>query len=368
MANWTTTYEDTPAGNTSPTLGDDHMRDIKAEVRQRVDQEHVFLNTASTGATVHRSGAAVCYFQDSEPTLRPDGVTALTTGDSGRLWIDSNNNNSLKVYDDVAGDWEDVAIVGAAGDFTVSGDLTVGDDLIVTDNVVISGYIRIEPGGGRGFATGGEDAPDCVEGGICLNQGSDSGHILTFKSSAVAHGITAVAETDTYGLFELQDSTYGGLSVEGFSEWEIAVQLYAVATDENTITNQNAAAPISLSSRKKYGNGFGPVSDNANILVVKNSVYTRFLVKGDGDIYYDGANQGSYDNEDDLALVKAANRFKVDSPGRKRLEELGIIVNGFVSNRKMSWLTLGAIGQLYEMFKAEVSFLRDKIAILEGAV
>ena len=34
---------------------------------------------------------------------------------------------------------------------------------------------------------------------LTLNQGAGDGEILTFKSSDVAHGMTSITETDTYG-------------------------------------------------------------------------------------------------------------------------------------------------------------------------
>ena len=113
MATWDLAYEAIPAGTDSPTAGDDNMRDMKLEERQRLDQEHVWLNTASTGETVHREGSARVYFDNTEPTLRPDGVTSLDVNDDGRIWIDSNNSNLLTVYDGTAGAFENINVATA---------------------------------------------------------------------------------------------------------------------------------------------------------------------------------------------------------------------------------------------------------------
>lgn len=90
---WNTPYEDSPAGGSSPSLGDDQFRELKQAVRERFEKEHK-MNLA--GGTVagdgwHKPGTAVVYYQASEPTTRPDGATALTSEDNGRLWIRSSD-------------------------------------------------------------------------------------------------------------------------------------------------------------------------------------------------------------------------------------------------------------------------------------
>ena len=143
MATWDLAYEAIPAGTDSPTAGDDNMRDMKLEGRQRLDQEHVWLNTASTGETIHREGSARVYFDNTEPTLRPDGVTSLDVNDDGRIWIDKDNDNLLKVWDGTALAFEDVT-VSPPGDMTVGGDLGVSGDINVTNSVDITDALTVD--------------------------------------------------------------------------------------------------------------------------------------------------------------------------------------------------------------------------------
>jgi len=89
---WNTAFEAYPASSSSPGNGDDALRETRSETRQRMDQEHVWLDTASAGATIHREGSARSYYQPTAPTLRPDGLTALDTNDDGRIWVDSDTN------------------------------------------------------------------------------------------------------------------------------------------------------------------------------------------------------------------------------------------------------------------------------------
>lgn len=90
---WNESYEDEPASSDSPSEGDDKIRELREAIRERFAKEHK-MNLAS--GTVgpdgyHKNGATLPYFQASEPTTRPDGVTALDENDNGRRWIKSTN-------------------------------------------------------------------------------------------------------------------------------------------------------------------------------------------------------------------------------------------------------------------------------------
>lgn len=133
---WNTPYENSPAGGNSPSFGDDQFRDLKSAVRERFEKEHT-MNLASgtvAGDGQHKSGSAKVYYQASEPTVRPDGVTALTADDNGRRWVRTSDKREY-VY--VHPDWEIVtALVGAdntfTGDNNFSGSTTISS--LATDN------------------------------------------------------------------------------------------------------------------------------------------------------------------------------------------------------------------------------------------
>jgi hypothetical protein len=73
------------------------IRDLRTGVGIRMNKEHATLATASAGGE-HKEGSAKAYYESSEPTQRPDGVTNLDSNDAGRIWIDSDDD-SLKIYD-----------------------------------------------------------------------------------------------------------------------------------------------------------------------------------------------------------------------------------------------------------------------------
>lgn len=94
MVVWDGAFETVPSGGNKPSLGPSIIRATKQGVRERFIKEHTQDLTSGLEAEdgFHRQGSAVSYFQSAAPTLRPDGVTTLTAGDNGRLWVDSDTN------------------------------------------------------------------------------------------------------------------------------------------------------------------------------------------------------------------------------------------------------------------------------------
>jgi hypothetical protein len=153
------------------------------------------------------------------------------------------------------------------------------------------------------LSTGGEDAPDCSEGGLTLDQNASDGNILTFKSSDIAHGMTGLAETDSFGRFKKLNADAGGLMIEGYTEDVYGIYLSATQTNENTTTSVNAIANIHFKSLIKSGTGSAAISADGNLFAVAGS-NTKFIVKGDGDIFADGT-LSAYDTYEDAQLVRA---------------------------------------------------------------
>ena len=72
--------------------GAGEILNLRKATRARLAKEHDTPAAASVGGE-HKQGSAKCYYQSAEPTLRPDGVTALSSADYGRLWIDSDDGS-----------------------------------------------------------------------------------------------------------------------------------------------------------------------------------------------------------------------------------------------------------------------------------
>ena len=68
------------------------------------------------------------------------------------------------------------------------------------------------------LSTGGETDSNVDAGGLCLNTGANDGRTLSFKNSDVAHGMTSIVQTDTYGYFQKKGANAGGLKIGGLVE------------------------------------------------------------------------------------------------------------------------------------------------------
>lgn len=88
--------ETSPAITDARRNGAAEILSLRQGTRLRLDKEHVATATGGAGGE-HKGGSAKCYLQTSAPTTRPDGVTALTAADNGRIWVHSTTGVA-KVY------------------------------------------------------------------------------------------------------------------------------------------------------------------------------------------------------------------------------------------------------------------------------
>lgn len=112
MATWNTAFQNSPGPNADASEGDDRIRELKSAIYERLVKEMV-MNTSSGLAAEDgwmRSGSGKIYYGDTAPTTRPDGVTALSSADYGRLWVDSDDM-TIKVY--TSSGWVDVTVAEA---------------------------------------------------------------------------------------------------------------------------------------------------------------------------------------------------------------------------------------------------------------
>ena len=77
-----------PADTDLRSVGAKEIRDLRLGVGIRVDKEHIALSSSSAGGE-HKEGSAVVYSEPAvtEPSNKPDGVTALDSVDEGRLLV-----------------------------------------------------------------------------------------------------------------------------------------------------------------------------------------------------------------------------------------------------------------------------------------
>jgi hypothetical protein len=90
------------------SLGQQEIRGLRAGVGLRMSREHTTLAGSSAGGW-HRQGSAIPYYQDANPTHKPDASAVLDDDDKGRLHVDTNAQNLLKVYGGLVDGWLNVA-------------------------------------------------------------------------------------------------------------------------------------------------------------------------------------------------------------------------------------------------------------------
>lgn len=194
----------------------------------------------------------------------------------------------------------------------------------------------------------------------------DSDGDMDLKGVSVAHGLTSVADTNSYAKFEYMDWIKGGLKINAIDNRtdneSTALQLNGYTRQDPT-GNWEAHTTAGRGIVEVYAaihdgsDGLVDLDADDNAFVVRRRTgggdAAAFIVKGDGDIYYDGADQGAFDNEQDalackdLAYYLSNDLGKILSYNRDKLEKLGVCSGTMVSSKKMAGLQLGAIGELY---------------------
>ena len=212
-----------------------------------------------------------------------------------------------------------------------------------------------------------ETDPDVSSGGLCLNQGSQDGFIFTAKSSDIAHGNTDTLETDSYFGIGKSSSDSGGVTLAGVTEHNQSIDLLALFTNANTTTGTSATGVVRARAWLKSGTGStASLNADQNIFTAGAGNDVKFIVKADGDIFYDGADQGAYDSYDDAMLVRSwdlsHNKNVIDSKfdafvkyNHEDLAKAELVgreedgtPNHFISLTGMQRLHNGAIWQQYE--------------------
>lgn len=210
----------------------------------------------------------------------------------------------------------------------------------------------------------GDTANAYMTSGLTVNQGANDDEILALKSSDVAHGVTNLCETDTYGLLKKGSAAAGGLLVRGVSEDGTAgVALDGTVGTADASKGTTSVGAITVEGWLITGANRTTVGANGNLFAVRDQSFTRLVVDAEGDVHYDGTtNASAWDDHDDVALLESLrevtaapnfkHRFAKNVEAHKQvLAETGILTlneNGhhFVSLKGLQGLIIDAIRQL----------------------
>ena len=206
---------------------------------------------------------------------------------------------------------------------------------------------------------------------ITINQGTNDDPILTFESSDIAHGITDIAATDIWARCAKVSANNGGYQLAGFTEATIACDIRGYYTTSVTTKSTAGTGAVHISGWEKSGTSAGSCTSNSNVLCVRDSSATRFILDADGDSHQDvGTAWTNFDTFDDAALLTAVSGAlsRTDDPLRdgflSALEEHkdALIANRlvtfnedghhFVNWSRMSMLLVGAVRQVAQQIQA----------------
>ena len=353
--------------------------------------------TIDSGATITNSGTAAGFGVAADDVSTGDAAVNLQTS-SGDVLLDSqagattvdghtgvtvqSTNSGNVTLDSVAdvvldadGDQISFKFGGATGQLDIgnanSGDITFSQETDAKDMVFLqydnSEVFRILDN--QELSTHGETAPDTDPGGICLHQGVGvyQGHI-SLKGAGVSHDITGGTygeEADTLAKLEHNNNNSGGLEILGLTEGEVAIELRAIANTPDTTTTANGNGGFEVTVHVESSNDTAAYSADQNMITFANNDLTTHIFKGDGDIYYDGADQGAFDELEDAQLVRTLDLSKninvVNSTfdkyvkyNHEKLAELKLVgretdgtPNHFINITGLQRLHNGAIWQQY---------------------
>jgi hypothetical protein len=125
--------------------------------------------------------------------------------------------------------------------------------------------------------------------GVSIYQGAADNEILAFKSSDVAHGMTALAETDTYGMFRKIAATLGGVSLRGFGEGNYGAQIVGACTTADTGKGSGDFAAVLIDGSLKSGTGQDVIGANGNVVAMRNLSTTLWILDAEGDTWQSGS-------------------------------------------------------------------------------
>lgn len=177
---------------------------------------------------------------------------------------------------------------------------------------------------GGGLHVGATDV-DPTAGTITADQGAGDGEILSVQSyNDVAHGMTDVTATYTYGFLKKVQATSGGLQVEGLKDADgvAGYALYLVgALGEAADTTKTAAGigVITLDAYVKSGTNIAAAGADANLVTIANGSTTRFIFDAEGSAHAD-VEWVAFETHDDFALIEALEEYAADPKSTKALK------------------------------------------------
>ena len=222
--------------------------------------------------------------------------------------------------------------------------------------------------------------------GLTINQGAADDEILALKSSDVAHGMTSLAETDTYGQILKGSANNGVLRLVGYSDTNaFGLELVSRLVGSGDVTKSAAAVGfVRVLAQEKSGTSATTPTANSNLFVVEGNG-VQFILDADGDSHQNvGTAWTNFDDADDIARLDAVavalarendplreqflthfeeHRSLIEAMPGKKLIQFNDDGQHFVNMSRLAMLHNGAIRQIAR----EMGQLRQSMRQLTGA-
>lgn len=129
-------------------------------------------------------------------------------------------------------------------------------------------------------------------GQLVLDQLTDDGELLTLRSTGdVAHGMTSITNTATYGFMGKTSAAGGGLSISGLNDAgnSSALDLSGASETPTDTTKSTAGIGIvNINARRKSGAGVAAPLADSNLLTVQSNGSAKLIVDAEGDAWMTG--------------------------------------------------------------------------------
>jgi len=150
----------------------------------------------------------------------------------------------------------------------------------------------------------GDTANANMTQGLTINQGAADNEILALKSSDCAHGMTTIAETDTFTMIKKAAGS-GGCELTVLDDEVVnpfIIQSYAGGT--NTTKGTGGAGTLDIRCARADGTGLQSLASDGNLVSIRDNTNTRFLFDVEGSFHAD-VESTTYDAYNDAHLVRA---------------------------------------------------------------
>lgn len=140
---------------------------------------------------------------------------------------------------------------------------------------------------------------------VVINQAAADDEVLEFKSSDVAHGITDIIETDTYGRFLKASGANGGVQLDGVADTgAMGILLRGIMKTADAAKATTAIGAVSIQAQLISNTSVVASGANANMLTIGDGATTRFIFDAEGSFFAD-VESTTFDTYNDLDLLNA---------------------------------------------------------------